>query len=205
MELNLLKRRSDFEWEIPRQGAMRVPAVIYCNGHWSGAKAEPVIQSCCLGLARMGVGAFCQDVIGTGERAAPPPSPHSTYHGNYRGAAPRIVDRSLLGYVMYECIRAMDYLETRPEIDAKRVMCTGASGGGKQSRQQSQSYQPPTPNPQDCRVCARRSRQAGGHASPKAHLPALIRQTDPALPVSTAAGCPADPKYTRPRHSQARR
>jgi tRNA-splicing ligase RtcB len=31
MELGLLKRRSDFEWEIPRQGAMRVPAVIYAS------------------------------------------------------------------------------------------------------------------------------------------------------------------------------
>ncbi|MFY9317624.1 MAG: RtcB family protein [Burkholderiales bacterium] len=31
MELGLLKRRSDFEWEIPQQGAMRVPAVIYAS------------------------------------------------------------------------------------------------------------------------------------------------------------------------------
>ena len=31
MELNLLKRRSDYEWEIPQQGPMRVPAVIYAS------------------------------------------------------------------------------------------------------------------------------------------------------------------------------
>jgi tRNA-splicing ligase RtcB len=31
MELNLFEKRSDFEWEIPRQGAMRVPAVIYAS------------------------------------------------------------------------------------------------------------------------------------------------------------------------------
>jgi tRNA-splicing ligase RtcB len=31
MDLGLLKRRSDFEWEIPPQGAMRVPAVIYAS------------------------------------------------------------------------------------------------------------------------------------------------------------------------------
>jgi len=31
MDLNLLKRHSDYEWEIPRQGAMRVPAVIYAS------------------------------------------------------------------------------------------------------------------------------------------------------------------------------
>ena len=31
MDLGPLKRRSEFEWEIPRQGAMRVPAVIYAS------------------------------------------------------------------------------------------------------------------------------------------------------------------------------
>ncbi|RPI44353.1 MAG: RtcB family protein [Betaproteobacteria bacterium] len=29
MDMNLLEKRSDFEWEVPRHGAMRVPAVIY--------------------------------------------------------------------------------------------------------------------------------------------------------------------------------
>ena len=31
MELNLLEKRAEYEWEIPRQGAMRVPAVIYAS------------------------------------------------------------------------------------------------------------------------------------------------------------------------------
>ncbi len=31
MELSLFERRAEFEWEIPRQGAMRVPAVIYAS------------------------------------------------------------------------------------------------------------------------------------------------------------------------------
>ncbi len=31
MDLNLLKRRSEFEWEISRHGEMRVPAVIYAS------------------------------------------------------------------------------------------------------------------------------------------------------------------------------
>src|SRR5512134_3208521 len=29
MDTNLLQRRSEYEWEIPRHGAMRVPAVLY--------------------------------------------------------------------------------------------------------------------------------------------------------------------------------
>jgi tRNA-splicing ligase RtcB len=31
MEIGLLTRRSEYEWEIPRRGAMRVPAVIYAS------------------------------------------------------------------------------------------------------------------------------------------------------------------------------
>jgi tRNA-splicing ligase RtcB len=31
MDLNLLERRTDYEWEIPQQGAMRVPATIYAS------------------------------------------------------------------------------------------------------------------------------------------------------------------------------
>ena len=31
MDLSLFKRRSDYAWEIPPQGAMRVPGVIYAS------------------------------------------------------------------------------------------------------------------------------------------------------------------------------
>ncbi len=118
---------------VPNRTKGPVPAVICVNGHWAEAKATPIIQKRCMMLARLGMIAFCQDVIGTGERAAFDGTPPTTYHGFYRGAAPRIVDRSLLGYIMYECLRAADYLASRPDVDATRMMCTGASGGGKQS------------------------------------------------------------------------
>jgi cephalosporin-C deacetylase-like acetyl esterase len=103
------------------------------NGHWQEAKATELIQRRCISLARMGVIAFCQDVIGTGERQAYDGAAPTWYHGFFRGATPWIVDRSLLGYVMFECIRALDYVSSRDDVDPKRIMCTGASGGGKQS------------------------------------------------------------------------
>ena len=118
---------------VPKEIEGRVPAVLCVNGHWREAKTAALIQKRCMGLARLGVIAFCQDVIGTGERQAYQGSPPQDYHGFYRGAAPRIGDRSLLGYVMYECTRALDYLLTRNDVDPRRIMCTGASGGGKQS------------------------------------------------------------------------
>jgi cephalosporin-C deacetylase-like acetyl esterase len=118
---------------VPKHIEGRAPAVICVNGHWPDAKCQDLIQRRCISLARMGVIAFCQDVIGTGERRAYNGSPPQWYHGFFRGATPWIVDRSLLGYIMFECIRALDYVSTRPDVDPKRIMCTGASGGGKQS------------------------------------------------------------------------
>lgn len=118
---------------VPKGIQGRAPAVICVNGHWPDSKAQDLIQRRCIMLARMGVIAFCQDVIGTGERQAYDGAPPQWYHGFFRGATPSLVDRSLLGYVMYECIRALDYLNTRDDVDPKRIMCTGASGGGKQS------------------------------------------------------------------------
>jgi len=118
---------------VPKNIQGRAPAVICVNGHWPEAKATDLIQRRCIMLARMGVIAFSQDVIGTGERQAYDGAPPQWYHGFFRGATPSIVDRSLLGYVMFECIRALDYVSSRDDVDPKRIMCTGASGGGKQS------------------------------------------------------------------------
>lgn len=118
---------------VPKNTGRRMPAVICVNGHWPDAKATELIQRRCMALARIGVLAFCQDVIGTGERQAYNGSAPQNYHGFYRGATPRIVDRSLQGYVMFECVSALDYVASRDDVDPARIMCTGASGGGMQS------------------------------------------------------------------------
>ena len=40
---------------------------------------------------------------------------------------------TLAGIQVYENMRAVDYLMTRPEVDAKKIAITGASGGGNQA------------------------------------------------------------------------
>ncbi len=44
MDLNLFTRRSEYEWEIPQQGAMRVPAVIYASEALTRAMDQKVYE-----------------------------------------------------------------------------------------------------------------------------------------------------------------
>src|SRR5207245_4301984 len=55
------------------------------------------------------------------------------YHGALLGAALWPAGLSLLGMQVYDNRRAVDYLVSRPEVDADKLGITGASGGGNQT------------------------------------------------------------------------
>lgn len=41
-----------------------------------------------------------------------------------------LLGETMIGWRVYDVMRAIDWIETRPELDAKRVGCIGISGGG---------------------------------------------------------------------------
>jgi dienelactone hydrolase len=41
-----------------------------------------------------------------------------------------LLGETLLGWRIYDVMRTIDWIETRPELDAKRIGCMGISGGG---------------------------------------------------------------------------
>jgi dienelactone hydrolase len=41
-----------------------------------------------------------------------------------------LLGQTIIGWRVWEIMRAIDWIETRPELDAKRVGCMGCSGGG---------------------------------------------------------------------------
>ncbi len=109
----------------------KLPAVLCVHGHWAGAKQDPVVQARCLGLVKLGFFVLAVDAFGAGERGLT--KSLGEYHGEMVAATLLPVGLPLCGLQVYENGRAVDYLLTRAEVDARHLGVTGASGGGNQS------------------------------------------------------------------------
>lgn len=112
-------------------GEGKRPAVLCVHGHWRRAKQEPVVQSRCIGLAKLGFFVLMVDALGAGERGLA--KPLGEYHGEMVAATLWPTGLALAGLQVYENMRAIDYLQSRPEVDPAQIGVTGASGGGNQS------------------------------------------------------------------------
>jgi len=107
------------------------PAILQVHGHWRGARVDPVLQRRCIGAARLGFFVLVVDAFGAGERGIG--KALGEYHGDMTAATLLPVGLPLSGLQVYENMRAVDYLLTRPEVDGKHIGITGASGGGNQT------------------------------------------------------------------------
>ncbi len=122
---------------LPRTGRPPYPAVLYPLGHEPGAKAYPVWQQMLVTLARRGYVALAWDTLGQGERIqlwdddlqASKVGGSTTEH-TMQGIQCLLVGDSLARYTIWDGVRALDYLLSRPEVDPQRVAVTGNSGGG---------------------------------------------------------------------------
>ena len=122
---------------LPKRGSPPYPAVLYPLGHEPGAKAYPVWQRMLVTLARNGYVALAWDTLGQGERVqlfdedfGASKLVQSTLEHTMQGIQCLLVGDSLARYTIWDGIRALDYLLSRPEVDSRRVAVTGNSGGG---------------------------------------------------------------------------
>jgi len=119
----------------PKAIARPCPGVIESCGHYEEGKAAPDYQSACIGLAKKGIVALIFDPMGQGERlmyrdAPGKRSPGGTGEHGIAGKACLLVGRTLSQFRIWDAMRALDYLETRPEVDKTRLGMLGHSGGG---------------------------------------------------------------------------
>jgi hypothetical protein len=105
------------------------PGILIPCGHSDAGKAFPGYQRGALLAAVNGMAALIYDPIDQGERL------QGVGKGNVAGHNVTGVSAALLGlntatFRIWDGLRALDYLASRPEVDARRLGCMGNSGGG---------------------------------------------------------------------------
>ena len=114
------------------------PAIVSPCGHYPLARMQPDYQSVYLNLVRAGFVVLAYDPIGQGERryywdpltgqTADALGP--IYEHSMPGQLLLLLGENLSGYRIWDGMRAIDYLLTRPEVDKEKIGCAGHSGGG---------------------------------------------------------------------------
>ncbi len=118
------------------QSSARVPGIAVSSGHSRTAKTADYNQRFGIMMARHGMAALCFDPIGQGERSqilnaeGEPEFSGTTTEHFLIGVGSSLVGRSTARYRVWDAMRAIDYLCSRPEIDPDRIGFTGCSGGG---------------------------------------------------------------------------
>ena len=123
---------------LPRKREGKAPLVLYCSGH-SAAGYRGEYTRMILNLVKKGFVVFAWDPIGQGERlqylqgSGRSAVGVGTREHAYMTVQAMLTGSSLARHVIWDGMRAIDYLLTRPEVDPARIGATGRSGGGFQS------------------------------------------------------------------------
>jgi len=120
---------------VPTVGKPPFPAILNPSGHNRDAKAGGGNQEVAQLAVRNGFVVLSYDPIGQGERiqtldpTGKPLMAGTTEHTQVDIGA-RLIGIGAANYRIWDGIRSLDYLCSRPEVDPKRIGCTGCSGGG---------------------------------------------------------------------------
>jgi len=105
------------------------PAILSPHGHWAYGRLENTALNSgpgrAIGLARLGFVVFTYDMVGYNDSQQ---LPHT-----FGGKAEHIWGLSLGGLQLWNGLRALDFLETLPEVQRDAIGMTGESGGGSQT------------------------------------------------------------------------
>ncbi len=115
------------------EGAGPFPAVLGTAGHSDSGKAYPLYQRTWIGLAKRGFVVLAYDPPAQGERSEYADLRPGVPQHIMAGEQCLLAGSNIASYEIWDGIRAVDYLLTRKEVDAKRIAVIGNSGGGTQS------------------------------------------------------------------------
>jgi hypothetical protein len=119
------------------------PAILNPHGHWNDGRMadnkDGSIAARCISFARQGMIAFSYDMVGYNDTffantAGVPPDKQYNQHRQFATNQVNLLwNISLMGLQTWDSIRALDFLESLPDANRKRLACTGESGGGTQT------------------------------------------------------------------------
>jgi dienelactone hydrolase len=115
---------------MPEGLSGRAPVMLHLIGHWPDGKAEKQLQTRAISLAKHGVIGLSVDWYWTGQLGS-----IDALSGNNHGRLHQIGLSGASGLAPFYLAvsRAIDALQSLPEVDPTRIGVTGASGGGWQS------------------------------------------------------------------------
>jgi len=123
---------------VPDGNTKKDPAVLVPSGHSPDGKAY--YQALCQRLVQRGYFVISWDPVGQGERSQFwDATNHKTRYNlicaehAVLGNLAYLAGTNLARWEVWDGIRAVDYLLTRPEVDPDRINITGTSGGGFQT------------------------------------------------------------------------
>jgi hypothetical protein len=131
---------------IPKAKPGTHPIVVSVPGHGRGAddivgiddkgrdrtRKEPYAYDYALQLVEHGMAAFAIEPLGFGCRRDPDSRKKGLGQSSCQPAAGAalLFGETMIGWRVWDVMRSIDYLQTRKELDPKRVGCMGISGGG---------------------------------------------------------------------------
>ena len=105
------------------------PGMVCPHGHWATGRLEDgdrgSVPARGITLARMGIVTFMYDMIGYNDSLQ---FPH-----NWGGEKEKLWGVHPFALQLWSSVRAVDFLQSLPEVQPDRIGCTGASGGGTQT------------------------------------------------------------------------
>lgn len=137
VECVLFESRPEFlvsaNFYLPKQRRGRVPGVAVTCGHALDAKAYGLYQEVSIRLVRNGYAVLIYDPINQGERLLYPGNrAKADLCGghNRMGKQLLLMNEPFCAWRLWDGIRAVDYLASRPEVERAQLGVTGQSGGG---------------------------------------------------------------------------
>lgn len=109
------------------------PAVLLPCGHSDNGKGADAYRRGCVLAAKAGFACLIYDPYDQGERGQGKRKVANVHAHNRAGALAALLGGGMARFRIWDGMRAIDYLETRPEVDASRIGVMGNSGGGTMS------------------------------------------------------------------------